>query len=1208
MFCSCSDLDECSSSPCVNGFCLNEGNMFRCICPVVFTGTLCESLIEDSCSSDPCRNGGNCVVGDDSSYQCQCVNGWTGTNCAEDLDECSSSPCVNGICLNEGNMFRCICPVVFTGTLCESLIEDSCSSDPCRNGGNCVVGDDSSYQCQCVNGWTGTNCAEDLDECSSSPCVNGFCLNEGNMFRCICPVVFTGTLCESLIEDSCSSDPCRNGGNCVVGDDSSYQCQCVNGWTGTNCAEDLDECSSSPCVNGFCLNEGNMFRCICPVVFTGTLCESLIEDSCSSDPCRNGGNCVVGDDSSYQCQCVNGWTGTNCAEDLDECSSSPCVNGICLNEGNMFRCICPVVFTGTLCESLIEDSCSSDPCRNGGNCVVGDDSSYQCQCVNGWTGTNCAEDLDECSSSPCVNGICLNEGNMFRCICPVVFTGTLCESLIEDSCSSDPCRNGGNCVVGDDSSYQCQCVNGWTGTNCAEDLDECSSSPCVNGFCLNEGNMFRCICPVVFTGTLCESLIEDSCSSDPCRNGGNCVVGDDSSYQCQCVNGWTGTNCAEDLDECSSSPCVNGFCLNEGNMFRCICPVVFTGTLCESLIEDSCSSDPCRNGGNCVVGDDSSYQCQCVNGWTGTNCAEDSNDCSSNPCLNGATCIDGVQRYTCVCMAGYLGTNCETGTGPCAVNPCFNEGTCVVEGNNFRCLCGPFVTGTVCLNPIEDPCSSSPCQSGGTCVLDGSGYVCRCLTDRLGINCELPEPCTLSPCQNGGLCSSDPSGSYTCACSQRFEGTNCELPVTTCATNICVNGGTCSFSGDFMVCDCPPGFTGSNCAADVNECLTSPCLNGGNCNNVVGSYNCDCLAGYGGDHCEEDPCAGNPCGGNGIGTCTVSQTGDVVCDCQPGFAGTTGCVDVDECTADSNPCMNGGQCLNRFGTYTCNCPDTHTGVNCESVICSSGSLTCQNEGVCIVEGSVTSCLCAAGYTGIFCEEVFDSCASNPCVAGKICSFTAAGYECNCPSGLAGDACDQDINECINNPCENNGICQDEFGSFACQCMQGYEGPLCEIFNPCRSNPCLNDGRCAQSADSYFCICLTEFEGDLCQVTAQQSNVIFDTPWIVAVICAALLTIFILLVIVVFYHYCSPKKGPYETDRQARYDAERASHAHQNGSFDTDSDVTPNGIPTISKNSNHPNEYGFVPQNGSRSTIAEINSYENPWPISTEDFEPPRTVL
>lgn len=61
------------------------------------------------------------------------------------------------------------------------------------------------------------------------------------------------------------------------------------------------------------------------------------------------------------------------------------------------------------------------------------------------------------------------------------------------------------------NEFTCMCVDGYTGNTCAEDIDECSSNPCVN------------------SGE-CENLI--------------------NSYQCKCLNGFNGVNCEEDIDEC----------------------------------------------------------------------------------------------------------------------------------------------------------------------------------------------------------------------------------------------------------------------------------------------------------------------------------------------------------------------------------------------------------------------------------------------------------------------------------------------------------------------------------------------------------------------------------------------------------------------------------------------------------------------------------
>ena len=49
---------------------------------------------------------------------------------------------------------------------------------------------------------------------------------------------------------------------------------------------------------------------------------------------------------------------------------------------------------------------------------------------------------------------------------------------------------------------------------------------------------------------------QTACSPSPCTNGGSCdLVSDDSSgrgYRCTCPLGFTGTNCENDVDECSN--------------------------------------------------------------------------------------------------------------------------------------------------------------------------------------------------------------------------------------------------------------------------------------------------------------------------------------------------------------------------------------------------------------------------------------------------------------------------------------------------------------------------------------------------------------------------------------------------------------------------------------------------------------------------------
>ncbi len=98
------------------------------------------------------------------------------------------------------------------------------------------------------------------------------------------------------------------------------------------------------------------------------------------------------------------------------------------------------------------------------------------------------------------------------------------------------------------------------------------------------------------------------------------------------------------------------------------------------------------------------YVCECVAGYTGTNCELNINECADDPCLNGGTCNvstsrlltllisscilllqDLINQYSCSCVTGFVGNNCEG--HECDSTPCLNNGTCVMTTDNTGYIC-----------------------------------------------------------------------------------------------------------------------------------------------------------------------------------------------------------------------------------------------------------------------------------------------------------------------------------------------------------------------------------------------------------------------------------------------------------------------------------------------------------------------------------------
>ena len=71
-----------------------------------------------------------------------------------------------------------------------------------------------------------------------------------------------------------------------------------------------------------------------------------------------------------------------------------------------------------------------------------------------------------------------------------------------------------------------------------------------------------------------------------------------------------------------------------------------------------------------------------------------------------------------------------------------------------------------------------------------------------------------------------------------------------------------------------------------------------------------------------DACAVNPCMPTNTFECTSTPSG-AVCTCNVGFSGAFCQHNIDECASD--PCQNGGRCIDIINEYMCNCTLGYSG-------------------------------------------------------------------------------------------------------------------------------------------------------------------------------------------------------------------------------------------------------------------------------------------
>ncbi|KAK0403298.1 hypothetical protein QR680_016845 [Steinernema hermaphroditum] len=484
----CESTAQCGRiDPCKNGAsCRDLFNLRKCECLPGFEGDLCEVNV-DECALlglDACGSHGVCIdsIG---THSCRCEKGFNGTRCDQPVDMCTSNPCENNAkCSSVGGKAVCQCDEPFVGSRCQQRKTANCSVNPCENQSECLDLSESSFSCQCRDGFEGLLCGVPIDNCVGNACQHGaLCISNGTSYSCECATGFEGEFCENPVDTCGRLSPCVHGTCKNVW--NGFLCECAPGYEGARCDVSVDECARFPCMNNAtCSNVAGGHRCDCQKFYLGEQCE--VAGICASAPCVHG-ECVQHSATEHSCECSRGFTGVFCEEQIDFCRNDPCENGAtCIKEIGAFRCACIPGFSGDTCGIDI-DECAAKPCRNGGECIDRV-NGFECRCNGtGFRGPVCQEDIDECLQEPdsCQHGRCSNSPGSYHCECEDGFIGRRCN--VVNPCLPDALnRTLHNCVHGDcarpsvltlDSGrdvaeHECDCLEGFSGPQCTHMVEK----------------------------------------------------------------------------------------------------------------------------------------------------------------------------------------------------------------------------------------------------------------------------------------------------------------------------------------------------------------------------------------------------------------------------------------------------------------------------------------------------------------------------------------------------------------------------------------------------------------------------------------------------------------------------------------------------------------------------------------------------------------
>eukprot|EP00045_Choanoeca_perplexa_P006138 m.52146 g.52146 ORF g.52146 m.52146 type:complete len:1402 (-) comp13482_c0_seq2:40-4245(-) len=508
-------------------------------------------------------------------------------------------------------------------------------------------------------------------------------------------------------------------------------------------------------------------------------------DECASSPCNNG-TCIDGI-QSFQCDCQGtGYTGQTCNTDINECETDACTGGqLCTNTPGSYTCACP---SGQSLQSgicTLPNPCTSSPCADPATCIPSSDNSdFTCKCPSGYVAAS------SLACQACKAGTYAPSA-----------TATECVSCGVDQYSLDlasQCTTKGFCQAGDyainvaDKDKDLSCAS--CPTNTYQDSSDHRQTECKSVRSCGEGNYTSSpatmTSDVVCTGCSQGTYQDQASHKDgACKQLSSCSPGfykagasSTSDGLCVTCPSDTYTSSSNQDEACvAHSPCTAGTYLStEGTATADTeCSPCLDGTYQD---QSSHTAAVCKDKSECLPGHHVTEEggvrsnrvcgrCQpgsftmqnnsqplCTLCPTGTASSDfEATDCTS---CDAGFYQDQEGQTTCkrcdACQAGYASQNC----GPAS------PGTCIPQC--AKCLAGEYAEG--CTESLAGSCK--PCPVGS--FTEATNHLSACTPCTLGTFSTVPgaQQCQLKgTCQQGQYASNVDSLAVDVACTACPTGT-----------------------------------------------------------------------------------------------------------------------------------------------------------------------------------------------------------------------------------------------------------------------------------------------------------------------------------------------------------------------------------------------------------------------------------------------------